>query len=67
MQFGRKLRSGAPGDGPDSRAEHAARRSWCSNRSDAGATLRFVDIYQRMIGGALSVQLTTGDGPQRGS
>ena len=33
---------------------------------DAGATLRFVDIYRRMHGGSLSVQVTTGDGPQRG-
>jgi hypothetical protein len=33
---------------------------------DAGATLRFVDIYRRMHGGALALQVTTGDGPQRG-
>ena len=33
---------------------------------DAGATLRFVDLYRRMHGGALSVQVTTGEGPQRG-
>ncbi|HKH34935.1 MAG TPA: DUF3971 domain-containing protein, partial [Beijerinckiaceae bacterium] len=33
---------------------------------DAGATLRFVDLYRRMHGGALSLQVTTGDGPQRG-
>jgi hypothetical protein len=33
---------------------------------DAGATLRFVDIYRRMHGGKLTVQVTTGEGPQRG-
>ena len=33
---------------------------------DAGGTLRFVDLYRRMHGGALSLQITTGDGPQRG-
>jgi hypothetical protein len=33
---------------------------------DAGATLRFVDVYRRMQGGALTLQVTTGDGPQRG-
>jgi hypothetical protein len=34
---------------------------------DAGATLRFVDLYRRMHGGALALQVTTGDGPQRGT
>jgi hypothetical protein len=33
---------------------------------DAGATLRFVDLYRRMRGGSLTLQVTTGDGPQRG-
>jgi Protein of unknown function len=34
---------------------------------DAGATLRFVDIYRRMHGGSLALHVTTGDGPQRGA
>ncbi|WP_230533219.1 DUF3971 domain-containing protein [Microvirga roseola] len=33
---------------------------------DAGAVLRFVDVYRRMAGGDLIVQLTAGDGPQDG-
>lgn len=33
---------------------------------DAGATLRFVDIYRRMHGGSLTLQVTMSDGPQRG-
>ncbi|HEY8381802.1 MAG TPA: DUF3971 domain-containing protein [Microvirga sp.] len=33
---------------------------------DAGALLRFVDIYRRMAGGDLVLQLSTGDGPQAG-
>jgi hypothetical protein len=34
---------------------------------DAGATLRFLDIYRRMSGGSLSFQISMGDGPQRGT
>jgi hypothetical protein len=34
---------------------------------DAGATLRFLDVYKRMAGGELSLQVSTGDGPQAGS
>jgi len=33
---------------------------------DAGALLRFVDVYKRMSGGDLILQLATGDGPQAG-
>jgi hypothetical protein len=33
---------------------------------DAGATLRFLDIYKRMVGGDLALQVSTGDGPQAG-
>lgn len=33
---------------------------------DAGATLRFVDIYKRMYGGRLLLGSTLGDGPQTG-
>jgi hypothetical protein len=33
---------------------------------DAGALLRFADIYKRMIGGALALQATLGDKPQVG-
>ena len=34
---------------------------------DAGATLRFADIYKRMIGGALTLQASLGDTPQVGT
>ena len=34
---------------------------------DAGAMLRFADIYKRMIGGALTLQATLGDTPQAGT
>jgi hypothetical protein len=33
---------------------------------DAGALLRFTDVYRRMSGGDLVLQLATGDGPQAG-
>ena len=33
---------------------------------NAGATLRFLDIYRRMAGGILSLQVTMGQEPQRG-
>jgi hypothetical protein len=33
---------------------------------DAGSLLRFLDIYRRMTGGELVLQLVTGDGPQAG-
>ncbi len=33
---------------------------------DAGALLRFVDVYRRMSGGDLILQMATGDGPQSG-
>ncbi|TNC13695.1 hypothetical protein FF100_13095 [Methylobacterium terricola] len=34
--------------------------------TDAGAALRFLDIYKRMQGGSLSLQMTMNDGPQSG-
>lgn len=34
---------------------------------DAGAMLRFLDIYRRMDGGRMLLQMATGDGPQSGS
>lgn len=33
---------------------------------DAGATLRFVDVYRRMYGGRLNLGIVLGDGPQAG-
>ncbi|WP_157961443.1 DUF3971 domain-containing protein [Microvirga flavescens] len=33
---------------------------------DAGALLRFTDVYRRMSGGDLVLQMNTGDGPQPG-
>ncbi|WP_157091579.1 DUF3971 domain-containing protein [Methylobacterium nodulans] len=35
--------------------------------TDAGAVLRFLDIYRRMQGGRLSLQTTMNDGPQAGA
>jgi hypothetical protein len=34
---------------------------------DAGATLRFADLYKRMVGGQLTFQITAGDLPQAGN
>jgi hypothetical protein len=34
---------------------------------DAGGVLRFLDIYRRMAGGRLALQMTTGEGPQSGN
>jgi len=34
---------------------------------DAGAMLRFLDIYRRMTGGDLALQIGMGNGPQRGT
>ncbi|HEX2555361.1 MAG TPA: AsmA-like C-terminal region-containing protein [Microvirga sp.] len=34
---------------------------------DAGAMLRFLDIYRRMEGGRMLLQMAAGDGPQAGS
>jgi hypothetical protein len=34
---------------------------------DAGALLRFLDIYERMAGGDVTLQLTASDGPQIGN
>jgi hypothetical protein len=30
---------------------------------DAGALLRFLDVYRRMVGGDLTMQMSAGDGP----
>jgi hypothetical protein len=35
--------------------------------ADAGATLRFVDLYRRMVGGQLELNVSVGDGPQYGN
>lgn len=35
--------------------------------ADAGATLRFLDLYKRMLGGTLAVQATLGDNSQAGA
>lgn len=34
---------------------------------DAGSLLRFVDIYRRMTGGEMVLQMSAGDGPQTGN
>ncbi|WP_162559337.1 DUF3971 domain-containing protein [Microvirga sp. 17 mud 1-3] len=34
---------------------------------DAGALLRFLDVYKRMVGGDLVLQMAAGDGPQAGA
>jgi hypothetical protein len=34
---------------------------------DAGALLRFLDVYRRMVGGELTIQMSAGDGPQNGT
>lgn len=49
-----------------SRAERGAPSVMVQSR-DAGATLRFLDIYRRMAGGELAFQISMNDGPQRGS
>ena len=38
----------------------------CSS-DDAGAALRFFDVYRRMVGGELQLQVSMADGPQIGS
>src|SRR5215213_1370547 len=63
FQFSGKLRS-APVTAQLARFERGA-PVLVLESGDAGATLRFVDLYRRMHGGALSVQVTTGEGPQR--
>jgi hypothetical protein len=46
----------------------AARGSVVTLQSDdAGATLRFADIYKRMVGGQLTFQVSAGDAPQSGN
>ena len=64
FQFSGKLRS-APVTAQLARFDRGA-PVLVLESGDAGATLRFVDLYRRMHGGALSVQVTTGEGPQRG-
>jgi hypothetical protein len=64
FQFSGKLRS-APVTGQLARVDRGA-PVLVLESGDAGATLRFVDLYRRMHGGTLSVQVTTGEGPQRG-
>ncbi|HEX8167411.1 MAG TPA: DUF3971 domain-containing protein [Beijerinckiaceae bacterium] len=64
FQFSGRLRA-APVTAQIARAERGA-PVLVLESADAGATLRFVDVYRRMHGGALAVRVTTGDGPQRG-
>lgn len=44
-----------------------AARSVIVQSEDAGGVLRFLDIYRRMSGGSLVLQMSTGDGPQAGN
>lgn len=64
LQFGGKLRA-APVTAQLARFERGSPVLVLESQ-DAGATLRFLDIYRRMRGGSLAFQVTTGDGPQRG-
>ncbi|GJD49823.1 hypothetical protein OPKNFCMD_2557 [Methylobacterium crusticola] len=48
------------------RAERGGPPVLTAETSDAGAALRFLDIYKRMQGGLLSLQTTMNDGPQSG-
>lgn len=65
LQFGGKLRA-APITAQLARFERGA-PVLVLEAQDAGATLRFMDVYRRMQGGSLAFQVTTGDGPQRGA
>jgi hypothetical protein len=65
LQFNGKLRS-APVSAQLARFGDKGAPVLVVESQDAGATLRFVDVYRRMLGGALTLQVTTGDGPQRG-
>ena len=51
---------------PASPGANAARRRSRSSPADAGATLRFVDVYRRMYGGRLNAGIGLNDGPQAG-
>lgn len=65
FQLGGKFRSAAV-SAQLGRAERGPPSLAVQSR-DAGATLRFLDIYRRMTGGELSFQISMGDGPQRGA
>ncbi|ACA20135.1 conserved hypothetical protein [Methylobacterium sp. 4-46] len=49
------------------RGERAGPPILSADSTDAGAVLRFLDIYRRMQGGRLSLQSTLNDGPQSGA
>ena len=49
------------------RGERGAPPVLSAESSDAGAVLRFLDIYRRMYGGRLQLQTTMNDGPQSGA
>lgn len=71
---GHDLRSGtisgrfraAPIAASVSRAERGAAPTLSVESADAGATLRFLDIYKRMYGGRLVAGIGLNDGPQAG-
>jgi hypothetical protein len=49
------------------RGERGAPPVLSAESGDAGAVLRFLDIYRRMYGGRLQLQTTMNDGPQSGA
>ena len=64
LQFGGKFRAAAV---EASLAKRDAGAPVVSVRSgDAGATLRFLDLYRRMTGGRLALEARSGDGGQQG-
>jgi hypothetical protein len=65
LQLNGRFRS-APVVAQMSRAERGTPYLTLQSR-DAGATLRFLDIYRRMVGGDLTFQISMSDGPQRGT
>ncbi|KQP52600.1 hypothetical protein ASG59_02690 [Methylobacterium sp. Leaf466] len=63
-QFAGKFR-GTPFQAQISRGERGV-PTLAVEAADAGATLRFADIYRRMYGGSLSMSSALNDGPQAG-
>ncbi|MEH3144848.1 MAG: DUF3971 domain-containing protein [Methylobacterium frigidaeris] len=49
------------------RGDRASPPLLTATTSDAGGALRFLDIYKRMQGGRLELQMTMNDGPQSGA
>lgn len=65
LQISATAQSGAPIS--ISNTTEGDRRSLQVKSTDAGAVLRFLDIYEHMQGGGLNIALTgTGDGPLKG-